>query len=325
MLGLDRDAELVLRDLQTFLPDTHRDVRPEEMRRQFQAMIGRLRDGPDENLDGTIVDQLVNYAASSVPVRRYTPSVWAEGDPVILWCHGGGWVVGDINSAHNSAAALATSTRAQIVSVGYRLAPEHPFPAALHDCLAVLRAESSAQGTPNGIRPCWLGVGGDSAGGGLAAALALAAPAQGLTIDAVLMVYPAIDSSMRNTSHRRYAEGYLLTAQAMDYYWCAYAGGHRPIADSNPWLAPAFARDVSMFPHSVIATAGFDPLCDEGDAFAGRLLEQGVGVTHLRAEHLPHGWLDMTDRVPAALVERTRTFQALADVMPVKDVGVGDG
>lgn len=319
MPTLDRDVAALLRELDDTLPATDPNQPPALVRQQFALMIKQLRTTQPEPFAGVVADVHVPGPAGPVHARTYAPAISGAArrasttSGLTVWIHGGGWVVGDLDSADPSARALATRTGALVVSVDYRLAPEHPFPAALDDCRAVLE-HAAAGGFSKGGQPAWTAVGGDSAGGNLAAALALDAPSRGVQLAAALLIYPALDPRRATPSHRDFADGYLLTTQAMRYYWNAYAGSSALTAGDH-LLQPAESTDVSSFPPTVLTTAGFDPLRDEGDAFATRLTSAGVPLTHLRAEGLTHGWLDMTDRVTAARTERARTFSAFAQLL----------
>ncbi|PRY14024.1 alpha/beta hydrolase [Kineococcus rhizosphaerae] len=307
MTTLDPDVAAALRDLDGLLPRTAPDSPPAAVREQYRLVLSHLRTGTPAEFSGSSVDAAVPGPHGPVPVRRYTPHGWRAGGPVVVWIHGGGWVVGDLDSAEPSAQTLAAATGAHVVSVGYRLAPENRFPAALQDCLAVVRCEAG--------RTSRLGVGGDSTGGNLAAAAALAARSAGAAVDAVLLVYPALDARTGSDSYRTFADGPFLTRAAMEYYWAAYGGGAESADPADPHLQPSRAGDLQRFPPTVLTTAGFDPLQDEGTAFAGRLAATGTPVLHLHAPALPHGWLEMTDRSPAALAERTRTWRAFGALL----------
>ncbi|MFE3455709.1 alpha/beta hydrolase [Nonomuraea sp. NPDC059194] len=217
-----------------------------------------------------VIDRTVP-ANPDVPVRIYRPHT-AQG--AIVWLHGGGGVVGDLDTEHPAAARLADASGALVVSVGFRLAPEHPFPAAHDDAYAVLLwlADNAAD---LGTDPERIAVGGMSAGGGLAAALALRArDEQGPAIRYQLLNQPMLDDRQETWSARNFTDTPRLDADNLATIWRAYLGS----APATPYAAPARATDLSGLPPAYIATAEFDPLRDEGIGYALRLLHAGVSV-----------------------------------------------
>jgi len=243
-------------------------------------------------------DQVIDGPHGPVPVRVYAPrpGVW---DDVIVHFHGGGWIVGGLDETDSAARGLARICGATVVSVDYRLSPEHPYPAAIQDGTAVIEAMA-------GRRPRWLALTGDSAGGNLAASLANAF--RGL-VDAQLLWYPALDPRQETDSYRELGTGLNLTTAGLRFNWECYAA---PEHRTRPQVSPAFEADLAGVPAAVIATAGFDPLRDEARHYAARLIEAGVEVHYLPAATLPHGWVDMIDRVPAAERAFTASVSALA-------------
>ncbi len=262
------------------------DSEPERVRKDFAAATAWLREPARPATGVRSEDRTIDGPDASVPVRIYTPESGAARDCVV-YLHGGGWVVGGLDTADATARTLCRIVDATVVSVDYRLAPEHPFPAAPTDCAAVIRWAA-------GRHPRWLGVAGDSAGGNLAAATANEFPD---LIDAQLLLYPALDPRQDTASYRTFADGYHLTSAAMSYYWRSYA---TPEQSRNPVAAPVFHDGLSAAPAAVVATAHFDPLRDEGQTYAARLVAAGVPTVYLPCTTLPHGWADMTERVPAA-------------------------
>lgn len=226
----------------------------------------------------TVTEEMLPGAETDLLVRRYRP--WQAGSqrqPTILYLHGGGWVVGDLETHDGVCRAIAVASSCNVVSLDYRLAPECPYPAALEDCVAAfrhLRDTPTADGIPGVIA-----VMGDSAGGNLAAVLCqrmrdLGEPgpvAQGL-------LYPATDLRMTAPSIDLFATGYFLTEADMKWYRGLYAPGMDQWTD--PGISPLLADDLSGLPPAWVWTAGFDPLRDEGDAYAARLSEAGVEVRH---------------------------------------------
>lgn len=281
---------------------------PIRLREDFRGMVASLHDGGPIPAIGSVRDSVVDIEGTSVKVRTYRPdtaqrSAGAVGGDVVVYFHGGGWMVGDLDTADANARALAHGLPATVVSVEYRCAPEYPFPAAFNDCIAVTRSVAAT------AAPRWLAVAGDSAGGNLAAAVANnASAALGGYVDAQLLFYPALDMSQGSQSYQRFADGYPLTAEAMHRYWKSYTG--------NGWAgdqraAPAVATELSGTAPAVICTAGYDVLLDEGEHYAARLVAAGVPVSYLPTPTLTHGWLDLADRLPAAAAARDAAVAAL--------------
>jgi acetyl esterase len=297
--SLDPAAAQVIEHISQSM-DIDSDSEPEQLRKDFAVTTAWLREPGSPTMGVRSEDRTIDGADNSVPVRLYTPPGGNTQDTVV-YIHGGGWVVGGLDAADATARTLCGIVDAMVVSVDYRLAPEHPFPAAPADCATVIRWAA-------GRHPRWLGVAGDSAGGNLAAVMANAFPE---LIDAQLLLYPALDPRQDTASYRTFAEGYRLTSAAMNYYWRAYAS---PEQSRNPTVAPVFHDELPAAPAAVVATAHFDPLHDEGRAYAARLVEAGVPTVYLPSTTLPHGWADMTDRVPAAARALCSAASAFAEL-----------
>ncbi len=213
--------------------------------------------------------------------------------PTIAWFHGGGWVCGSVEQSDITCRRLAAAAGAVVVSVEYRRAPEAQFPAPLEDCLAATRwcADHAAD---LGGDPRRLVVGGDSAGGNLAAAVALAVrdAGDGPTIAFQLLVYPVTDARCDSPSHAENGVGYLLTSAGMRWFWDHYLGD-RPGAGDDHLASPLQAPDLSGLPPALVITAEYDPLRDEGEAYAQRLAEAGVEVRCSRYDGMLHGFFGM--------------------------------
>src|SRR4051812_45016105 len=222
-----------------------------------------------------------NYA-----LRVYRP-VQDETLPALMYFHGGGWTIGDVDTHDVLCRQLAVGARCVVFSVDYRLAPEYPFPAAVDDCLAATRyvAENAAKLKISGIA-----VGGDSAGGNLAAAVALLArDARAPAIAFQLLIYPATDQRLATQSHERNGQGYLLTRDAMLYFRRAYLPNEK---DWTDWRAsPLLAKSHAGLPPALVITAGYDPLLDEGRAYAEKLRAAGVDVTYREFADMVHGFI----------------------------------
>lgn len=235
--------------------------------------------------------------AGPIPLRVYTPR--GEGPrPGLVWFHGGGWVNGDLDTHDGLCRELALASGATVVAVDYRLAPEHRFPAAVEDAVAATRWVS-ARAAELGIDPGRLSVGGDSAGGNLAAvASAIARDGGGPPLRWQLLVYPITDCDLDTRSYRDNATGYLLTRAAMEWFWEHYIPD--PAARRHPHASPLRASALSGLPPAYVITAGYDPLRDEGESYARRLEEAGVRARVDRYDGMLHGFLRRTDQLDAA-------------------------
>jgi acetyl esterase len=247
--------------------------------------------GPGEEV-GEVRDIEITGAGGAIPVRIYVPLEPTGG--VIAYFHGGGWVVGSIASFDTSCRALANASGAIVGSVDYRLAPEHPFPAALEDCAAATKGLADMHPEEP------VAVAGDSAGGNLAIAVARRLREQ---VRALALIYPVTDAGLNTPSCRDFKERYGLTAAGLQRYWNLYLDG----ADGfQPDASPLRAGDLAGLPPTFVLTAEFDVLRDEGEAFVKRLREAGVEVTHRRYDGTIHGfwrWMAATEVTRRAIDE----------------------
>jgi acetyl esterase len=231
------------------------------------------------------------------PVRIYRASPDA-GRPVIVYLHGGGWVSGGLEMNDSWCRRLAVATQAVVVSVDYRLAPEHPYPDALDDTMAALdwtRANADRFGGDQAR----LAICGTSAGGNLAAAACLLSRDRGLPTPGLqILLYPVLDPPRDSASYRDNASGYLLTRDQMEWYWDCYLPGRA--ADVPSYAAPERAADLSGLPPALVASAEYDPLRDEADSYAAHLAAAGVAVDHLPCGGMIHGFLSFLEQMPAA-------------------------
>ena len=245
----------------------------------------------------------IDGPAGDLPVRAYRPR---EGPlPTLVFYHGGGWTLGTLDSAEGVCTELAERTSCMVLSVDYRLAPEHPYPAAVDDAWAAFRwarehAESlGGDGT--------VAVGGTSAGGGLAAATAVRARGADRPPTAQLLLYPMLDHDLERESYHEHADAPLLSRADVAWFWEQYLASE---ADRyNPLAAPLRAADLGRVAPAVVATAGHDPLRSEGIAYVKRLEAASVPVDHHHAQSLCHGFCSLTGRVPAAAA----AFESIAD------------
>lgn len=267
---------------------------------QARAAVAQRR-MPVDNLDDvrSATDRTVPGPGGAVPVRIYEP----HGEPsaeraAIVFYHGGGFVFCDIESHDGFCRALARGSQAVVISVDYRLAPEHPAPAAALDAFAAF-GWAVANAVELGIDPARTAVAGDSAGGNLAAVTAILCRDRGTTPPAAqLLIYPAIDPTFDTDSYHRYATGYFNTRAAMQWYWNQYLGA-QTVFDPPYLVAPARADTHAGLPPAVIVTAGRDPLHSEGCDYARRLRSAGVPVVHRDLPGLFHGFMTMQAFPPA--------------------------
>jgi acetyl esterase/lipase len=271
-------------------------ITPEEMRKAvragFQATNGRLEPGVRvENLS-------IDGPRGAIPLRTYRSATQAAEAPVLVWAHQGGGVTGDLETSHAFCSVLARVARCPVLSVDYRLAPEHRFPAGLEDVLAAFRwARDNA---PHfGAPPGETAIGGDSMGGNFAAAVCQELKRTGEPQPALqLLVYPAVDGASETASMTTYADAFPLTATLLAWFIAHYVGPSD--SPSDPRLSPLRGADLSGLAPAVIATAGFDPLVDQGEAYARALRAAGVPTTYRCYDALCHGFASMGGVVPAA-------------------------
>lgn len=245
--------------------------------------------------------------AGTIGARLYVPPrAEARGPaPLLVHYHGGGWVIGDLETADDPARFLAAHAGVEVLSIDYRLAPEHRFPAAVEDAWAAY-AWAAANAGRLGADPARIAVGGDSAGGNLAAAVCLLARGEEIPSPAMqLLIYPVTEAGIETPSRRLFGEGFLLTRRDMDYFEDRYLGSDGDAAD--PRVSPLRADDLSGLPPAYITTAGFDPLRDEAEAYALRLREAGVQVALRRHPGLVHTFANLTAICPSA---RQAMFEA---------------
>lgn len=249
--------------------------------------------------------------AGPIPLRLYRGLGTAAelALPVLVYFHGGGWTIGDLDTHDIVCRTLANRARCAVIAVDYRMGPEHRFPAAVDDCLAATRWVAE-QGAALGIDAARIAVGGDSAGGNLAAVVAITLrDAGGPVLVFQALVYPATDQRLDTASHMSFAQGYLLTRDNM--LW--FRDNYLLPGDYDDWRAsPLRAADLARLPPAHIITAGYDPLLDEGRAYSDRLVAAGVPVLYECFEGMAHGFLTMGGVVAAANHALYRLAQSLA-------------
>ncbi len=274
---------------------------PEAARNGFRTLTVDLRQ-PEAVVPVSGVEDLeIPGPAGPLAARVYRPESWGTV-PTVLFIHGGGFVIGDLDTHDNQCRTICREVEAVVLSVGYRLAPEAPFPAAVEDCGAALNWTAEHVQELGGD-PKRLAIAGDSAGGNLAAVTAqLARGAGGPRISAQLLIYPGTDfrdDGARYPSRAENADGYFLTAEDMRWFSENYVGSSDP---SDPSLSPILSENLAGLPPAVVVTAEYDPLRDEGEAYARALEQAGVPVTLVRYDGLIHGFFDLAPLSPAAAV-----------------------
>ncbi|MEV0336263.1 alpha/beta hydrolase [Nocardia sp. NPDC050717] len=274
------------------------------------AILGRrapLRRIPDMRLAR---DLTIDGPGGDLPLRVYRPHGQETALPVIVFAHGGGFVFCDLDSHDEFCRSMAAGVGAVVVSVDYRLAPEHPAPAAHDDVLAALRWTAEHAGEYGGD-PTRIALAGDSAGGNLAATVAIAVrDGGGPPIAAQILIYPVIDDDFDTESYRRFGTGHYNTTSAMRWYWQNYA----PDGTDDVRLVPTRAATLADLPPAVVITAELDPPCSAGDAYAQRLAGDGVPVRHRRYNGLFHGFLTIPS-LTATTTARTQIWAMIRDVL----------
>lgn len=289
------------------------DTSPVAIRALMREMLPPVADRPPVH---SVVDTEIPGPAGPLPVRVYRPSA-AEAVPGIVWFHGGGFVIGDLESHDTMLRLLANDVGAAVVAVDYRLAPEHRFPAAVDDAHASWRWIRD-HAADFGIEPGRLALGGDSAGGCLAVvATLLERDSRGALPELVLLVYPVTDLEYESESMRENAEGYYLTVDGIRWYNEHYA---RSEADHDDWrYSPMRVESVAGFPRTLVVTAEHDPLRDQGEAFARRLRDAGVDARVHRADGLFHGFFGMHPYLEPARPAWEIAVHALRDGLHIED------
>lgn len=260
---------------------------PDEARAQALAMRQTVEKPPVHD----VTDRTIFVGDWELPVRIYSPDA-TKPMPALVFYHGGGWVLADVEYADVACRLLANAARCVVVSVDYRLAPEHKFPVPLNDSYAALEWVAT-NAEMLGVDSGRIAVGGDSAGGNLAAAVAIRARDEaGPHIAHQLLVYPVTDRNFTTPSYSHNAEGYVLSRKAMEWFWDHYLPS--PEHADDPLASPLRLGDTSGLPAATIITAEYDPLCDEGEAYGKKLEQGGVPVTVRRYDGQIHGFFHLS-------------------------------
>lgn len=295
-LELDLQTAVVVRLAELVMLKPLHELPVDEARRAY-LQSGKLIEGRAPASVRTR-ELSIPAAGAELAARLYEPEGLPEQAPGILYFHGGGFVIGDLESHHATCAELARDARARLVAVDYRLAPEHRFPVAADDALAAYTWLLERAGSI-GIEAGRIAVAGDSAGGNLAAVLCLDARDRGLPLPALeVLIYPATDMTCSSASHLSFAEGYLLTKPLKDWFLAQYLPPGQSLRD--PRCSPLHAESHAGLPPAIVVTAGFDILRDEGQAYADRLEAAGVPVLRRHHAGLVHGFATMTGPIAAA-------------------------
>ena len=284
-MPVDPQAQTLLDQLAAVGGPGLHELEPDAARQMYTAFAALGGQGDDV---GSVEDRAVPGPAGDIPIRVYTPSAGATPFPVVVYFHGGGFVIGNRDTHDAVCREVTNAAMAVVVSVDYRLAPEHPFPAAPEDCYAATRwvYEHAAELNAD---PDRLAVAGDSAGGNLAAVVCLMArDGGGPPITAQMLVYPATELSMSHPSIEENGVGYLLTADDMRWFMSHY----QPDVD-DPRASPLNAKSLEHLPPALVITGEYDPLRDEGEAYAERLRAAGVPVVLSRYDGMIHGFFQL--------------------------------
>ncbi len=242
--------------------------------------------------------------AGTIPARLYDTRTDRAAGPVMVFYHGGGFVIGDIETHEPYCAEAARQLDMPVISIDYRLAPEHPFPAAPEDC------EAATRWIADNIPCTGLILSGDSAGGNLAivTAMALRDKAASKPVIAQYPIYPTVDDHARWPSYDAFKKGYLLTEESMDFFMSSYAG-------DGSWRIEPLKQEQNDMPPTVIITAGLDPLRDQGRAYAAKLIETGIRTTYLEASGNIHGFICLRKGIPSSHQDITNGLNALKQLL----------
>ena len=287
-MAVDADLQKILDLIKAADRPAYKDIPVAEARAGYQVTVGLF--DPDGEEIHHREDRTIPGPGGDIPIRVYWPRQAADRElGVFIYLHGGGFVIGDLDTHDHLCRRLANRGDCIVVSVHYRLAPEHPFPAAGEDCIAAMNW-CAANGAELGGDPTRLAIGGDSAGGNLSAVCALEARDKGGPDLALqMLIYPGVAADANSASHGEFAEGYLLTGENIAWFWEQYAGGQDLTA--NPAFAPLIAADHRGLAPAEIIVGGHDPLRDEGIAYGETLRAAGVTANVVNYEGAIHAFM----------------------------------
>jgi acetyl esterase len=288
---LDPQIEVVLAEMDAEGVPPIQELSPDEARAVYAKRCKEQWGALDE------VHSVEDMDADGVPIRVYRPVETDEPSMALIYFHGGGWVTGSIETHDGPARAFAKRAGIVVISVDYRLAPEHPFPAAVDDAWAATSWVAN-HAEELKLDPDRIGVGGDSAGGTLAAVVARRSRDHAVPIALQLLLYPVTNSSADTPSYSLYSSGYGLTRDGMEWYWQQYLGEGGD--GTNPDASPAQLTDLRRLPRAIVVTAEADVLRDEAEAYAQRLFLATVETEGYRYDGMVHGFMRMAGKVERA-------------------------
>lgn len=289
-MPLDPQVQIYLEQMAALDGPPLHTLEPEMIRQMITMQTNAaLATGEPETV-ASVENRVIPGPQGDIPVRIYTPQ--GEGPfPALVFFHGGGWVICNLDTHDTLCRSLTNEAGCVVVSVDYRLAPEHKFPAAPHDCYAATQWVAS-HGAELHIDTTRIAVGGDSAGGNLAAVVAQMARDQGgPALVFQLLIYPATNFTAENQSKEENGTGYMLTRQDMNWFSNHYLNNENDYV--NPLASPALATHLNGLPPALIVTAEYDPLRDEGEAYGQQLIKAGVPATISRYNGMIHGFMSM--------------------------------
>lgn len=284
---------------------------PEEARAGYLALTAGSRT-PEQTVPvASVQDTTLDTSAGRLKARIYRPE-GAGPFPTVAYFHGGGYVIGDLDTHDNMCRELCRGARAVVVSVDYRLAPEHPFPAGIEDAVAATRWVIEHARTLGGSDT--VAVAGDSAGGNFAAVVTQQLRDAGVPLAAQLLIYPAVDhADAQHPSIEQNGQGYFLEAETMAWFYNHYAAHHADTLD--PRLAPLQSPSLAKLPPALVVTAEFDPLRDAGIAYADALVAAGVPAEHIAGPGMIHGFFDMGRWSPGAQAIIQRSVERFGELL----------
>jgi acetyl esterase len=294
-VALDPQAKALLDMIAKSERIPYSQITPSQARAQYVELCRRTRKTAEWPVSAR--DLELPGPAGALRARLYLPSDGgAAPPPVLAYFHGGGWCIGDLDTHDTACRQLAGEARSAVLALDYRLAPENPFPAAVEDCFAALRF-LEAEGVCLGVDPRRVAVGGDSAGGNLAAVTALQARDAGVALKAQVLIYPVTDFSAERPSHEDYAEGFLLTREAVAWF----SGNYLPASARHDWRAsPMLAPDHANLPPAIVIVGECDPLRDESRDYALKLAAAGNEASFHLYPGMIHGFFTMGGAIAAA-------------------------
>lgn len=276
---------------------------PAEARRKLIAELSVVDERPPPGVHA--IDRRAEGPAGPIPIRCYTPPGATGPTPAVVFFHGGGWVTGDLDTHDSFCRRLAHGSGFRVVAVNYRLAPEHPFPAAMEDAIAAFRwvARHAAE---LGIDPARIALAGDSAGGNLTAVVAKKTRGDAVRPALQVLIYGSADATCSSPSHTEMAEGYFLTSRSIQWYLNHYLG---KTDRKDPDVSPIFDPDLKGAAPALVYSAGFDPLRDDGLHYADKLRSFGVEATYEEFPGMVHGFILMTGVLDEARRATNRIIQ----------------